>query len=962
MSTLGSERAAIQNPFLRYAEDAGWTYLPPAEAVRLRRGETGLVLHEVMVDQLQRLNPGTVDLGRADDVLRRLARVLPTIEGNFDAWEYFRGLKTVFVEADRRERNVRLIDPQVAANTLHVTDEFAYTNGVHTIRADIVFLINGIPFLLIETKAARKKEGVADALDQLRRYHLQGPELMALLQLFSVTHLIQFFYGVTWSISRKSLFNWRDEQAGDFETLVKMFLSPQRLLRVLTDFILFTRKDGELSKVVLRPHQMRGVERVKARASDPQKRRGLVWHTQGSGKTYTMITVAKQLTEDPAFGNPTVLMLVDRNELEEQLFGNLESVGFGRVELADSKAHLQTLLSQAHRGLIVSTIHKFERMPPNVDTRKDVFILVDEAHRTTGGDLGNYLVGALPNATYIGFTGTPIDRTAHGKGTFKVFGVDDPKGYLDKYSIRESIEDGTTVPLHYALAPNELRVDRETLDREFLDLAELEGVADVETLNRVLDRAVTLRNMLKSPDRVDRVARHVSEHYRNTVEPMGYKAFLVAVDREGCVRYKEALDRYLPADYSEVVISPAHNDVPELARFHYSEEKEEAIRKAFRKADVSPRILVVTEKLLTGFDAPILYCLYLDKPMRDHVLLQAIARVNRPYEDAGGRRKPAGFVLDFVGIFDRLEKALAFDSHDVQGVIEGIDVLQHHFAELMAKSREEYLTIASGLVADKEVEAVLSHFLDSEKREVFYRHFEEVQETYEILSPDPFLRPYLEDYDRLVRMYEIVRSNYEPGLEVDRTFLRKTGLLVREHTAAYGSWSPETVHKLDERGLQAIAEQDRPEIIKVFNLIKSLHDLAEDKGPQQPFLLPIGERAERIAEAFEDRQLSTEEALKQLEGLAGETVEAQRARGESGLSEEAFAVLWYLRGKGTGGPDGVALAAQKAFEAHPHWRVSADQERQVRTALYKALITAVKPAESAALVEEIISSLRRASK
>ncbi len=961
-NALGAERSAIQNPFIRYAAESGWKYLTRDEALRLRRGETGLVLHEVMIEQLQRLNRVTVDLGRAEELVRRITRVLPTIEGNLEAWEFLRGLKTVFVEADKRERNIRLIGLDVSANTFHVTDEFAYTNGVHTIRADIVFVINGIPVLLIETKAARKKEGVAEALDQLRRYHLEGPEFMALLQLFGLTHLIQFLYGATWSLSRKGLFNWRDEQAGDFETLVKTFLSPPRLLRVLADFILFTRKDGELSKVVLRPHQMRGAERVKMRSADHQKRRGLVWHTQGSGKTYTMITVAKQLIEDPAFHNPTVLMLVDRNELEEQLFGNLESVGFGHVEVADSKAHLQKLLSQAHRGLIVSTIQKFEGMPPDVDRRENVFVLVDEAHRTTGGDLGNFLVGALPNATYVGFTGTPIDRTAHGKGTFKVFGADDPKGYLDKYSIRESIQDGTTVPLHYALAPNELRVDRETLDHEFLNLAELEGVADVETLNRVLDRAVTLRNMLKSPDRVDKVARHVSEHYRNTVEPMGYKAFLVAVDREACVRYKEALDRYLPTDYSEVVISPAHNDVLELARFHYSEEKEEAIRKAFRKADVSPRILIVTEKLLTGFDAPILYCLYLDKPMRDHVLLQAIARVNRPYEDASGRRKPAGFVLDFVGIFDRLEKALAFDSHDVEGVIEGIDVLQHHFAELMAKSRDEYLAVGSGLLADKEVEAVLSHFLDRETREVFYRHFEEVQETYEILSPDAFLRPYLEDYDRLVRMYEVVRSNYEPGLEVDRTFLRKTGLLVREHTSAYGSWSPETVHKLDERGLQAIVEQDRPEIIKVFNLIKALHDLADDKGAQQPFLLPIGERAERIAEAFEDRQLSTEEALKQLEGLAGETQEAQRARRESGLSEEAFAVLWYLRGKGIDGPDGVALAAQAAFEAYPHWRVSADQERQVRTALYKALITAVKPAECATLVEEIISSLRRASK
>lgn len=262
-----------------------------------------------------------------------------------------------------------------------------------------------------------------------------------------------------------------------------------------------------MSKVVLRPHQMGAVARCVERERDPARMRGLVWHTQGSGKTYTMIVKAKRLIEDPALANPTVLMLVDRNELEAQLFGNLEAVGFGHVEVAETKEHLRRLLRQDHRGLIVSTIQKFEGMPANICTRPNVFVLVDEAHRTTGGELGNYLMGALPNATFPGFTGTPIDQTAKGKGTFKVFGLQDEKSYLDKYSIRESIEDGTTVPLHYALAPNELRVDRETLEREFLSLAEAQGVSDIEDLNKILEQAVTLRNMLKNRDRVEKVAR-----------------------------------------------------------------------------------------------------------------------------------------------------------------------------------------------------------------------------------------------------------------------------------------------------------------------------------------------------------------------------------------------------------------------------------------------------------------------
>ncbi len=678
---LGGERGSVQNPLIRYAEEVGWDYLSPDEAIRLRGGREGILLPEVLISQLQRLNPSTVDRTRAEEVVKRLQRVSPSIEGNLEAWEYLKGLKTVFVESERRERDVTLLDPEnIQANTFHVTDELAFESGSDRIRADVVFFVNGIPVIVVEAKAATRAGGIGEALEQVRRYHEQSPELLSLLQLYNVTNLSRFMYGATWSLSRKALFDWRDEQAGDYETLVKTFFAPRRVLRVLSDFILFTRKDEELQKVVLRPHQMRAVERVQGRARDAEKRRGLVWHTQGSGKTYTMIVAAKKLIEEPAFGNPTVLMVVDRNELEAQMFSNLEAVGFGNVEVARSKRHLVRLLREDRRGLIVTMIHKFDDVPAEINTRENVFVLVDEAHRSTGGDLGNYLMGALPNATYMGFTGTPIDKTDHGAGTFATFGSDDlDRGYLDKYSIRESIEDGTTVPLHYALAPNDLLVDREILEREFLSLADLEGVSDVEELNRVLERAVTLKNMLKNPERIAKVASFVAEHFREKVEPTGYKAFLVAPDREACSLYKRELDKHLPTEWSEVVISAAHNDPAHLREFHLREDREQAIRKSFRKPDELPKILIVTEKLLTGYDAPILYSMYLDKPMRDHVLLQAIARVNRPYEDRDGRRKPSGFVLDFVGIFEKLEDALAFDSDEVSGVVEGIEVLQRRF-------------------------------------------------------------------------------------------------------------------------------------------------------------------------------------------------------------------------------------------------------------------------------------------
>lgn len=952
MTRFGAEGNSVQFPLIRYATQVGWTYLKPESALQMRGGEPGLLLGETFLSQVQRLNPGILDRARAEDLAKRLVRVLPRIEGNLEAWEYLRGLKTVYVPAEKRERNVRLLSDNWEENTYHVTDELRFYNGTHRIRLDVAFFINGIPVLVVEAKAATKLEGIADALEQIRRYHREGPELMALMQVHTLTHLVHYYYGPTWSLSRKALFNWRADaplvqsgrgaggEGADFETLVKSFVHPQRLTRLLTDFILFTRKDDELSKVILRPHQMRAVERVVRRAANPDKQRGLVWHTQGSGKTYTMITAAKQIIENPIFENPTVLMLVDRNELEAQLFGNLASIGFGHVEVARSKRHLRELLGSDRRGLIVSMIHKFDDVPADLNTRANIFVLVDEAHRTTGGDLGNYLMAALPNATYLGFTGTPIDKTAYGKGTFIVFGRDDDKGYLDKYGIAESIHDKTTVPLHYTMAPNELQVDRETLEKEFLSLIEAEGMSDIEELNQVLDKAVNLRNLLKNKDRMKRVAEHIAQHYRDVVEPMGYKAFVVAVDREACAWYKDLLDQHMPADYSEVVYSPGHNDTEDLARFHLSADKEQAVRSAFRKPDELPKILIVTEKLLTGFDAPILYCMYLDKPMRDHVLLQAIARVNRPYEDESGLNKPAGFVLDYVGIFDNLEKALAFDSQDVedvQSVVTDLEKLKGEFARMMRQAGESYLKITEGALGDKAAEKVLAYFRDEETRHAFYKFFRELADMYEIISPDAFMYPYINDYDTLSRMYRLLRSAYDT-LFVDKELTRKTARLVQEHTRGGAIQDSLVIYEINENLLERLARDDTPDTVKVFNLLKSIQALVARQGRQAPYLLTIGERAEAIVQAFQLRQEATQEALAALEALIREINQAERERAEKNLKPASFAVYWLLNQEGLAGAETIARNMETTFDEFPHWRMSDAQEREVRKALYGVLL------------------------
>jgi type I restriction enzyme R subunit len=932
-----SERSAVQDPMLKYAEEIGWEYVRPEDALTLRGGDTRLYFNGILEAQLVRLNLGIVDASRTGDILRRLNLLKPTIEGNQLAHSWLRGEQSVFVPEEKRERNVRLIDFEHPENNLyHVTEEWWQKSTVFRNRADVVFVINGIPVALAETKDAGKQDGLALGVDQIRRYHRETPEMFVATQVFEVTQLLDFFYGVTWSTSRKNLFNWRDEQEGNYENKIKAFFNRPRFLRLLRDYVIFLTENDELTKKILRQHQTRAVEKVIKRVTEATKRRGLIWHTQGSGKTLTMLTVAaKLLRETPGAEKPTVLILIDRNELEGQLHKNI--IGYGlSAKVAESKKDLQDILASDYRGLVVSMIHKFDDIPANINTRDSVVVLVDEAHRTTGGDLGNYLMGALPNATYIGFTGTPIDRISRGQGTFKVFGGNDEEGYLDKYSIAESIKDGTTVTLNYALAPSSLLVDRELLEKKFLNLAEAEGISDVEELNAILDRAVELKEMMKASSRIEKIAEYAAMHFRENVEPMGFKAFFVAIDREACALYKKALDKYLPPDYSRVVFSPAHGDKPELREHYLSEDDEKKIRRDFIRKTEKPKILIVTEKLLTGFDAPILYCMYLDKPMRDHVLLQAIARVNRPYEDTEGLVKPYGFVLDFVGIFEKLEKALAFDSDVVTSVIQNIQVLKQLFATMMKEQAPGYLPFAKGW-DDKAKERAIAHFEDKNRRGDFFKWFRQLQNLYEVISPDHFLRTFLDDYLSLSELYTLIRNAYGERIYIDREISNKTRDLLQKHTISGQLELPGAIHALGPEELAKLRDSDTSDNTKILNLRKILAITVQDSGASKPFLLSIGERAEKLAEAYGDRQLTTQQALLEFEKLAREATDADVERQRLGLDENAYAIHKTVGDADHGFDTKRAKGINTLFEQFPDYRWNKQQESKLRTELYKAL-------------------------
>jgi type I restriction enzyme R subunit len=952
MPAFATEKSSVQEPILKYSGNLGWEFITREDALRLRGGETGLILRQVFSEQLMKLNSVFANLETSNSVIKRLEETIgATIEGNLKVWEHLIGKGVVFVPEERRDRDIKLMDfENPDRNKFHVSEEYSYTNGIKTNRPDVVFFINGIPVFVLEAKAPHRLDGINEGLSQIKRYHEETPEMMKIPQVYQVTNIIDFFYGPTWNFSGKNLFSWRIEGGANLEDQVKSFFDRGRVLNFIRDYVLFVRQDDELKKAVLRPHQTRASEKVLERSLSPKKR-GLIWHTQGSGKTYSMIVAAKKIMENLIIRRPIILMLVDRNELESQLFSNLSDLGFENFHVTDSKKELQQLLSSDTSTIIVSTIQKFEGMSGKINMGKEIYVFVDEAHRSTGGKLGNFLMGALPNATYIGFTGTPVSRTSGKNDTFLMFGRDDPTGYLDKYGIKESIKDGTTVPLNYSLAPNKMLVDRDTLEKNFLKNAELAGVTDIETLNMIMEKQVTLRNMMKNPDRMENIAKYMVKHFTDNVEPLGYKAFLVAVDREACGMYKDILDRYLPPSYSRVIISSNHND-RELKKYHTTEEQEREIRKTFRNPESEPKILIVTEKLLTGFDAPILYCMYLDKPMRDHVLLQAIARINRPYESKDEKVKPAGLIIDFVGVFYKLKDALAFDAKDVEDiedVVQDIEVLKENFTKKISEMITEYLEPLTEDQPDKVVSEILENLKDTNVREKYYSRWREIEDMYNIISPDEFLRPHLNDFEKFARIYNILRQYYDNKLMPDQDLSKKTAELVREYTSSGEFVPPKTTYKIDESTLAKINQDHKSDRERILSMINSILNAVKENLLKEPYLISIGDRAEQIAQIYAQGQESSENTAKELERLIAEIYGARNEQNSLKMSSDIFSLYWFLKNNNTKDAKKVATEMAPVFSKYSKWRTNPRQERDIRLELNRTMIAHSNSSELAVI-------------
>jgi type I restriction enzyme, R subunit len=969
------EKACAQFPMIRHAAEVGWQPVDPEAAKAKRGGTSSMLFKGELAAKLAQFNPW-LSKDAILSVIETIEALPPSIEGNREALSWLRGERQWYDETEDRKRSVLLVDFAAASNNvLQCSWEWQLRPPARKAnRADLLFVVNGIPVCIVEHKNPKSGDALERGIGQLRRYELETPELLGTAQLFNVTHMLDYWYGVTWKVTRRDMARWKQAPEESYRFAVQSFFEPTDFLRGLERWILFYVQDGETKKSVLRQHQSRAIESVVGRCADPERTRGLIWHTQGSGKTFSLLTAARIVLEDKSrFSSATVIAIVDRIDLEGQLSGWVERL-LGELQRQDiatkranSKADLQSLIDADFRGLIISTIQKFEGMAKAACERDNVFVFIDEAHRSVAKDLGTYLMAALPRSTIIGFTGTPIANNSQGEGTFKIFGTQDERGYLDKYSIVESIADGTTLPIKHAMAPSEMTVPAERLDREFFELAGSEGVTDIDELNRVLDRAVALRTFLSADDRIEKVAAFIAKHFKENVLPLGYKAFLIAVNREACAKYKRALDRHLPASWSEAIYSENASDSidrPLVAELQLGPDREATVKALFKKPLEEPKILIVTDKLLSGFDAPILYCLYLDKPMRDHVLLQALARANRPYVDSDDVEKKVGLIVDFVGVLRELKKALCFDSEDIGGAIEDIDILKLDFEKKMMAARSSWIVGETDKVDDPDEKLeriVYGQFLDTEVRKVFYESYKEIENLWEILSPSPELRDYIDDYKALAALYAATRNAYSDKSGYIADLAHKTRRLIESNAVQAGLSRLTKAVTFDAKTLEALRKEKGSDEGKVFNLVRGLQKEMEDDPGMASILLPLKERAERIIKDLSEKQIDAQKALDSLAEIARDREAALKSASESGLGKRAFAAYWTLHENAalySAGisPMEVARDAEQLLSRYPNASLNLEEGRRLRSALYRPLL-GLKAEERSRIVEKMMETL-----
>jgi type I restriction enzyme R subunit len=801
-----NESNTTQAFVIDHLKAAGWRHV---SGPRLPRAPEDVFLETDLLAAVTALNPVVQEESdRAQQVLAELRTLALSagedglVETNQRFTTWLRGLHTHDFTGRNRNQPVHLIDfDDLSRNTFIVSEEVTFGAGVHKSRFDIVLWVNGIPVAVGETKDA-STQGVSwfnGAKDIYTSYEVARPQFFASNILSFATEGKELRYaGVrtplqhwqSWDVtgSEPGQYGW-DRVARSADTL----LSPAVLLAMLSGFSAFeTTKTPTgapvLMKILARYPQYEAVTLIVDRVRAGNRNRGLIHHTQGSGKTLAMTFAAAQLMNDKQLKNPTVILVADRVQLVQQTYEQFRSTGMPRLSTPASAKALRALLRNDRRGTIFTTVHKFAGAGL-LSERDNIIVLVDEAHRTQEGGLGQAMRNSLPNAKFFGLTGTPIATL--DKNTYELFGdPDDPGRTLHSYTSDRSIADGMTVPIHVAARLVQFQLDKDALDEAFEELLETEGLdeEEAEFLTRKVGRVSTF---FANPERIAKVCTDLVEHFCTTVDPLGMKAQVVVADRDLCVKYADQIRALLlqraqaareAPDEVAVVMSVAAKDPQEFQPYKLTDVAENTLLDRFRAYGHPLKFLVVTSKLGTGFDAPIEGVLYLDKPLKLHTLFQTITRTNRTWNHPeSGQAKTHGLVVDYVGLGDGYARAMVpADPNAARRHIELDGLIDTFEAELPAVL-DLFNAIDRTKPGYEVLQAANERLPNVAARDRFAVRFGLLEGIWETAWPHDRLAAHRADYEFLAKVYENVKP---PSAQLDLLWHRlgaKSLAMVHSH-------------------------------------------------------------------------------------------------------------------------------------------------------------------------------------
>jgi type I restriction enzyme R subunit len=517
---------------------------------------------------------------------------------------------------------------------------------------------------------------------------------------------------------------------------------------------------------------------------------------------------------------------------------------------------------------LITTIFKFGDLDDNevIDDRDNIILLMDEAHRTQEGDLGKKMRTALPNAFFFGLTGTPINRNDHN--TFACFGSEeDEYGYISKYTFQNSVDDGATLELNFNTVPVEMHLDEEKLQKEFDALTDQISEED----KNELVRRTSVEAFFTADKRINDVCKYIVDHFRKYVEPTGLKAQVVVYNRDCCVKYKKALDALLGTDdQTTVVMHTAGDKADDYKEFKRSRDEEKKLLDQFRDPLSPLKFVIVTSKLLTGFDAPILQCMYLDKPMKNHTLLQAICRTNRKYNE----NKKCGLIVDFVGVFENVAKSLAFDEESVKTIIKNLDEIKALIPTFMNECLEFFPGVDRTIGGWEGLTAAQQCLTDETKKTSFARHFSRLAKAWEIISPDACLSDFQSDYTWLAQVYQSVRP-VSGGSLIWTLLGAKTIEIIHNNIDTIDIGKPLEDLVIDADVINAVLEDEKKRAKTIVEIEKILRlRLGTHKG--DPNYKRFAEKLDELRERMEQNLISSIDFLKQLLNLANELLEEEK--------------------------------------------------------------------------------------